>query len=897
MKSEVLGIVCRLGVFHILMSFLGSIGAVMSGSRLCEVLECCYGPNAVAQMISGKAVARPMRGHQLVDSALYVLLLKTVSDEGKISDGDIATLRSLYDATETGTFDGCNVDMSQSLVTLSEACCDKKAELAAASRTARLWLQYMYYVDVLRTVIRAERTSDWNLHLLGVSKMLNLFAATGHNHYAKCARLYLQMMERLPMEHEWLYNNLSSGNHSIRRSDRFWGGLSTDLIIEQVMMKAVKGRGGLTHGRGMTDSVRSLWVHSMHKCASVHSAITVLAGCDLPDDSTKSCHVELGHSRKTRDFNDLRKVLEWFADHNPFDVSDSRLRSIATGVVAADEDKVTCDRAEEVGHSIMEQMDNKSFAEVVMRRASQVRTLSVIFKKVQSGNKHIVVDPDVLFARLLLVMAQSGNMESCFCHELTTLPSALFSDSGLRKTNKSMLAKEITRAVDNTLQVHTTCKYVVDGGCLLRRVVWPKSGTYLDVVHVYLGYIQRHYKDCVVVFDGYCNGPSLKDHEHIRRASAPAPLVSIEDHMPVYRNQSAFLMNCENKHCFVGMLSRHMKECGLEVLQAQNDADTLIARTALDIAASKEEVVVVADDTDVLVLLVHHFKPDMADISVLSEITRIRNPRMSVVSVRAVRNSIDNTAAEQLLAVHALSGCDTTSALFGHGKASVYRKVIENPDTKPLTDVLSSVDASQTAVVEAGLKLLLMLYSAKPSDTLNHLRYTTYMNLVATGGSKLRPQRLPPTERAARFHILRVHLQTVLWETLTEDHLNPEEWGWKLADGAYVPIPTDLQPAPEQLLSVIACKCKITTKKPCGSQLCSCRQHGMLCVAACKHCCGEDCTNAAQETDAAACDSYVTDECEDDTECVDVMDDDTVSTDYYWDSDEWIDEEVVSSIT
>jgi len=70
-------------------------------------------------------------------------------------------------------------------------------------------------------------------------------------------------------------------------------------------------------------------------------------------------------------------------------------------------------------------------------------------------------------------------------------------------------------------------------------------------------------------------------------------------------------------------------------------------------------------------------------------------------NVRAVRNSTDNTAADQLLAVHAISGCDTTSALFGHGKAGVYRKVVENPDTKPFTDVLSSVDASQTAVVEA----------------------------------------------------------------------------------------------------------------------------------------------------------------------------------------------------
>jgi hypothetical protein len=46
----------------------------------------------------------------------------------------------------------------------------------------------------LKLVVRAERTSDWNLHLVGMSRMLNLFAATGHINYAKCARLYLQMM-------------------------------------------------------------------------------------------------------------------------------------------------------------------------------------------------------------------------------------------------------------------------------------------------------------------------------------------------------------------------------------------------------------------------------------------------------------------------------------------------------------------------------------------------------------------------------------------------------------------------------------------------------------------------------------------------------------------------------
>jgi len=114
-------------------------------------------------------------------------------------------------------------------VKLDLAFCELKTALAAQSRTAKLWIQYIYYIDTLKLVIRAERTGDWNLHLIGVSKMLNLFAATGHHHYAKCARLYLQMMLELPQTHAWLYDKFQSGNHSVRRSDRYWAGLSTDL--------------------------------------------------------------------------------------------------------------------------------------------------------------------------------------------------------------------------------------------------------------------------------------------------------------------------------------------------------------------------------------------------------------------------------------------------------------------------------------------------------------------------------------------------------------------------------------------------------------------------------------------------------------------------------------------
>ena len=341
-ESESLNVVCRLGVFHMVMSFLGSIGNVMSGSGLCEALETCYGPNTVSQIMCGKAFARAMRAHSLVESALYVLLLKYVFDSDDVSEDDIADLRAVYDSVVTGTSD---VTIPQCLVKLHMHCHDQKSTLAAASRTARLWLQYMEYVDVLRMVVRAERTSDWNLHLIGVSKMLNLFAATGHSHYTKCARLYLQMMMERPTTHAWLHGKFLCG-YSVRRSRQFWAGLSTDLIIEQVLMRSLEGQGGLTHGGGMTDSVRSLWVHSMHECASVHAAVNALAGMDI--DDTGPCHVELTKARRTQDFVDLQKLLGWFAAHNPLDVSGSRLRNVGTGVVAGDDDKITCDTAEDV---------------------------------------------------------------------------------------------------------------------------------------------------------------------------------------------------------------------------------------------------------------------------------------------------------------------------------------------------------------------------------------------------------------------------------------------------------------------------------------------------------------------------------------------------------------------
>ena len=96
-----------------------------------------------------------------------------------------------------------------------------------------------------------------------VTALLNLFAATGHIHYAKSARLCVQEMRKFVEEY-----------HTVRRSDRQWAGLWTDIVIEQVQIRSLKSGGGLTRGRGMPKSVRQQWIYSTQACAAIHDAMS-----------------------------------------------------------------------------------------------------------------------------------------------------------------------------------------------------------------------------------------------------------------------------------------------------------------------------------------------------------------------------------------------------------------------------------------------------------------------------------------------------------------------------------------------------------------------------------------------------------------------------------------------
>ena len=123
------------------------------------------------------------------------------------------------------------------------------------------------------------------------------------------------------------------------------------------MMQSIKSRGGLTRGRGVTETVRLQWIYSMHNCAGVHDAMTTTTNLK---HKTSEQHIDLGTSRSSWDYDDLRKIQEWFNQYESFNPNQPKLCSLSSGLTAADDDGVNCDQTEHVGAKIHKQLDRVS---------------------------------------------------------------------------------------------------------------------------------------------------------------------------------------------------------------------------------------------------------------------------------------------------------------------------------------------------------------------------------------------------------------------------------------------------------------------------------------------------------------------------------------------------------
>ena len=128
-----------------------------------------------------------------------------------------------------------------------------------------------------------------------------------------------------------------------------------------------------------------------------------------------------------------------------------------------------------------------------------------------------------------------------------------------------------------------------------------------------------------------------------------------------------------------------------------------------------------------------------------------------------------------------MTGCDTTSALFGLEK----KKAIDLPDqysNDNSLDVFISGSPTKEIIANVGKKLILKLYGAqKGVEKLDKHRYIAYNKTIRRSSlsSAFKLESLPPTSRAAHFHVMRTYLQVQQWVGCVHE---PTEWGWYVED-------------------------------------------------------------------------------------------------------------------
>ncbi|CAC5381252.1 unnamed protein product [Mytilus coruscus] len=228
-------------------------------------------------------------------------------------------------------------------------------------------------------------------------------------------------------------------HHVIRRSDKFWAGLSSDLVIEQVLMRSLKTTGGMTsrkrYVRGSASPMDFIYARLL---AEMNNALQEFTGVNY---GTSDQHKEGGESRRSRDCQDLKTFLSFLISRNPF-VEKTSLRNIETGVSA---DKfVNVDNSKELGIKILKSMDGKKIDEFSFKRKEQAIIVSAK-SAIKVDDDVIIVDSQLLFQRFLA--ASNGIYEDqseIFTYELCSHPSSMFDPNGLMRTaQKSSLADTI----------------------------------------------------------------------------------------------------------------------------------------------------------------------------------------------------------------------------------------------------------------------------------------------------------------------------------------------------------------------------------------------------------------------------------------------------------------------
>ena len=160
-----------------------------------------------------------------------------------------------------------------------------------------------------------------------------------------------------------------------------------------------------------------------------------------------------------------------------------------------------------------------------------------------------------------------------------------------------------------------------------------------------------------------------KDYAHLKRSKGvTGAKVHFTEDMACNNKKQLFLSNKSNKQNFINLLGIKLQASGCTVIHGEEDADRLIVETAVE-SQLNHPTIVIADDTDVLILLIHYAPTSSQGLFLHNCRGMTSKKHGSVLNILQVRKDLGENVCRNILFAHALLGCDTTSGIFGLSKA------------------------------------------------------------------------------------------------------------------------------------------------------------------------------------------------------------------------------------
>ncbi|XP_015189675.1 PREDICTED: uncharacterized protein LOC107073500 [Polistes dominula] len=262
----------------------------------------------------------------------------------------------------------------------------------------------------------------------------------------------------------------------------------------------------------------------------------------------------------------------------------------------------------------MAKMIGKNAEDISLSRLYRVKNLSNAGTEVHlnDGKPYVNIDSHLLFQRISVGIGNNTEaLKKAMKYELAPSPLSLFDEKGWMRKNRKCDLYTLFKATFPSQFIQDNCTFVVDGGWLLRQVVWSRGKTYNEIFGLYLSYIIKFFReDAVVIFDGYRDDIiGVKSYERLRRKEqCMAADVEIALDKLMITTQAKFLANIANKFKFVQLLSDYLIANGVQTVIANEDADSMIVNKEIDIekrgSSTNPPVVVVGNDIDLFMLLI-----------------------------------------------------------------------------------------------------------------------------------------------------------------------------------------------------------------------------------------------------------------------------------------------------